>query len=384
MATRPESVFESNDTFFRNIHWQSLGALQKSNLELYLNAMPSFDVILSSLQAKGLFLDKKANGETINTFLQKYPNLVGANLQCSPVELLAQPLLAAKTPIDIASDEETYPEPFNDLKEEIDCYIAMLVDVLNNLLAQQPYDLERDKENVTEKEHALQAGKMALLLGMPIEDVLALLFHDIARPSIKDPKYGHEHHAKEGSEILSPLRLLSKDVQQPLPTDYAGQHAFAKYLLYTLCPPYQQLISETSKYTLGIQSADFAAQLGALPSLDSAELACEIYKIMFMRLIDDMSKVPTSEIRMKLGGKEPEYFDNPCNKDPQLIAKMVKRQLIKQLSATRESVDAMKEKLDVAIKLMLRAEPHSTNEDLYVKHRAVIDPLRSSAPSREL
>ena len=374
MVIRLLPVLRSASVLFKPLP-RSVVTLQKATLQRYSNEFPSFPTMLGALNQQGLFLDKKPVKYNMTNFLETNFKHSIPHLNRSPLQLLTEPLSSTTLSMDRFIETENYPAPFGLLSGEINCYIEILMDVFNNQLAQKPYEALCDQENVTEREHGLQAGKISYLLGMCLGDILALLFHDIARPSISNPLHGHSNHCKEGSVIL--LRSV-------LPIDYAGYHTFAKYLLYTFTPSYRDLISDTSKYSLKIQSKDLAWELGELNTLDSFQLANTIYKIMFMRLIDDMSKVPTCELRKRLG-KEPDHFDN------QLIQKMLSNQITmhlkeKLLHSTNieETVNDIKEKLDAALLLLLRARNHTTNPYLYEKHDEIIGKLLKENTSYSL
>lgn len=381
MATSEDRVFSS---LFKSIP-------EEATLDLYAQALPPFSVILAQLQKEGVFKGMKLVEDTpervksvdytIQDFLETPVVTMKANLHQSPAKILAQPLPAVAFSMDDTPiDAKLYPKQFAELIDEINCYIALIFDVLNNELAKKPYELKQDQENVTEKEHALEAGKIGMLLSMKLDDVLALLLHDIARPSINDADYGHSRHASEGSTITSPLGLS---------TDYSGLHTYAKYLLYKFCLPYKDLISPTSMRTLEIQSRGHAWDLGELNGMKPEELGPALYKIMFMRLIDDMSKVP-----IKFGQDETEHFDK-------LITSMLREQMVLRLNTMTqagpdipEAIQGMKDKLDAALRLLVRARDHSIKpskeiklgkkeqpkEDPYSKYRHIINPLLPGSP----
>jgi len=368
MATRRKSVFTSSAVLFQSLP-QSLMALEQTTLEKILMEIPPYATILSKLQAQGLFVDKHPVDYTIQQFLEDYVNQSKSALQCSSFQLLIKPLPYDALVKKILVEDEGYPEEFSSyaLFSRVDCYIDVLCDVLCNQLAQKPYEKLSDRENVTEQEHGLQAGKIAYLLGMSLDDILALLFHDIARPSVDDPKYADVHHATEGGIILSPLGLS---------IDYSSSHAFAKYILHTFSPSYRELISSTSLRTLTVQAKDWSAQLDALNRLDGKKLAVATFKIALMRAIDDQSKGPTLELTKRLEGNKPDYFSD------ELIHAMLHKQMAKHLtqliktSVNRdETITLFEAKLDTAISLLLRAKEYSLHPDMYDSYQQVIDPL---------
>jgi predicted HD phosphohydrolase len=361
MDTRQSaSLNTTSSSLFKPVS-QNVLALRKSTLAKYCSAMCNFSVMLEALQEQGLCKDHQPISYSMDDFLNTYFIDSSPFLSMSPIHLLANELS------ETVSEADDIPEMFSSLSNEIDCYLAMLIDVLNNQLAQKPYENVCDNENVTEQEHALQAGKIALITGMHACDVLALLFHDIARPSVNDPLHGHANHCKEGGIILSPLGLE---------VDYSSYHALAKYLLYTFCPPYKELISTVSEYSLGIQKKNLQEQFMELNQLSSQQLAPFLFQIIFMRLIDDMSKVPALELRKITGDKQVDYFNR------QMIEVMLKKQMMAhfhllahQSKNKDDSINQMKEKFDAAILLMLRARKYSNHSSLYEKYHAIIDLL---------
>lgn len=345
---------------------QSIAALQAFSLKAYIKKITPFSVILANLQEKGLFTSISSIDYTMEDYLKHYFKEQNAFLSIPPVYLIAQPLpLCEKEGQDAVLTEEWLP-----LSELITCYLSLLLDVLNNKLAQKPYEKVRDQENVTEQVHALQAAKIALLLGMNLSDVLALLFHDIARPSVDDPLHGHSNHCQEGSIILSPLGL---DI------DYSGYHAVAKFLLSQSCSRYEYLISDVSKYTLNIQKNSFVKEAQGLNHLSPQGLATYLFQIMFMRLIDDMSKVPELELRKILKDKETEYLSN------ETISAMLEKQMALHLQREMEKsknkteiIEEIKAKLEAAISLMLRAKSYTNNPSLYENYEEVFKSLEEN------
>lgn len=359
MQGRQPSLYSNSSVFFES-EFDDIRALQTSTLESYCETVANFSDILSLLHEKELFTHISATPYEMGHFLQTYFPVANQNLTVTPVDLIA-------TPLAIAVEEEGrfLAKECDSLALLVDCYLGIIMDVLNNKLAQKPYEKRCDQENVTEREHALQAGKIAYLLGMRLTDILALLLHDIARPSIADPSYGHANHCKEGRAILSPLGLT---------VDYSGYHAFAKFLLSQFCPAYKNLISNVSKYTLNIQKSTLFDEAKGLSHLHSQQLAHTFFQIMFMRLIDDMSKVP-EKLLTKKGAS---YFDDA------LILSMLKKQIVAHMHTEMDNskdkgatLAAMKEKLEGALSLLLRAKAHSHHPELYEKYKDICDPLVS-------
>ncbi len=372
MATREGSVFTTGNVLFQP-ESASIKALKETNLKFYTDHLPPFKDILATLNERGLFIGQNPIDFKFEDFL-----LVDCHIELTDesnaVELLAKPMPS------MSLNTGDYPAPFLPLKDKIDAYIAILLDVFNNQLALQPYEQLCDQENVTEREHGLQCAKICIELGMPLSDVLAMLLHDIARPSIPDPKYGHAFHSQEGSDILAPLDLTLSF--WGLPIDYSRFHTAAKYLLFTHCTPYQKLISDTSRISLiQYQMDQINTQLRGLEGLKSADLAYILYKLMFMRNIDDSGKVPTHEIQKKLGGEKPQYFDDPT------IERMLKHQMnvhLQKLSLDKECSVRMKrfeDDIDKALTLLSRSRKYSLNPKNIYQDYAHVLPADIQAPS---
>lgn len=354
MKGRESTTYGNSSVLFPAVSANIL-ALQESYLDLYCSNIEDFADILPILHKKGLFKHIEPIPYSMCDFLKAYFSDASPYARLSPMHLLAKPLPHSDFFQPLA-ETDTVPALFTSLSKPIHSYMAVLGEILNNQLAQRPYENLRDQENVTEQEHALQAGKIALLLGMQSSDVLALLFHDVARiPTADNALHGHSNHCEEGSTILSPLGLT---------VDYSGQHAFAKYLLYAFCPEYKALISPVSTFSLSIQEKKLQQSCLALQNMDAKQLANFMFQIMFMRLIDDMSKVPELELRKLLGGEKTDYFTSD------MIQTLVKNQLFSTLknlaensNNAEETVRDMEAKLEAALSLMLKAP------DLYDKYK---------------
>ncbi|KTC70237.1 hypothetical protein Lbir_1820 [Legionella birminghamensis] len=366
MATTATKVF-SNDPFVKiSANYRHL---LKTNLAVYWEELPDFPAILQKLRAKGYFEGQEAVDYTAADFLKEF-SLNEQMLKATPVELLCSPL----TSLEVLTAECSLPSEFTELSPNIECYIEIINDVLQNRLAQKPYDNPSDQENVTEQEHALQAGKLGLLLFGCLEDVLGLLLHDIARPSINDPVHGHSKHCQEGSKILAPLGLK---------IDYAGHHAFAKYLLNLCCPSYKKLISDTSIFTLNIQEKGLAEEIKDLSSLDSTALARVFYQLMLMRIIDDSSKVSNIDLKRRLRGNHPEFFDSAC------IHSMLRRQIglyLREKLGGNQPLEVIKteikSQLNEALFLLLRAKEASNAPQLYEKYESLLPACHTADPNQ--
>ena len=336
----------------------NLQALRVANFAGYCASIPAFKEILKGLQAKGWLTTNASCHYSMINFLQDVA--IDSDLDLSPVKILAQPL--PEFLVQISEEEkQPFPEAFKTLESKLENYEELLIETLNNKLAQQDYEEGiPTQENVSERVHALQAGKIASLV-MPPENILPMLLHDIARPTNSDQEYGHAHHCNEGSDICAPLGLS---------INYTLYHALAKYLLFHFCQPYTQgmtpetkgLISPVSTYSLPKQTESLGLLLTGLQTLEPIRMARFFYSIMFMRLIDDFSKVPVSELSRELRDKDTEYFSD------KLMANLFRKQLVihlHQLDASQEDIFLVLRKyelkLDVAISLLMRARQF-TNE----------------------
>jgi predicted HD phosphohydrolase len=272
----------------------------------------------------------------------------------------AEKLITLPLKNDISDDVKDIPEEFNQLSEKIKFFINVVIDILNNELAQRNYEAGvLDQENVSEREHGLQAGKIVFLLGSPLDHVLAMLLHDISRPSILSEVHSHVHHHKEGHIILAPLGLS---------IDYTLHHGVAKYFLKKMCPLYGKLISSVSQQSLAMQEKMLEEQFRILEKMDPDSRAAFVYKIMFMRLIDDFSKVPTLTLKTK-----PEYFND--NFIEQMIQTQISRHLNKLLvhnNNPEQTVTEYERKLDEALDLMIRAKEYSHHPELYQQHQPML------------
>lgn len=317
-------------TFFQNsIDWKTI------NLASYCEKISSFSDILFSFQQKGLFKNTSDCSYTMSDFLKE--KFINKTLDTPISQFLNKEL----TP----STDSLAPN----LSSKTTAYVELIIDVLNNKLAYKKYEQVSDRESVNERTHALQAAKISSQIYNDPAEVLMLLLHDIARVSIDDATHGHKNHCVEGSRILAPLQL---------PMDFVGLHAFAKQLLFLFCPAYKQLISPASQKSLNIQEGSFAAVIASLENLPAIELAKLFYGIMFSRLIDDESKVPTDMVQAQY------HSTNAI------------RQL---LSQRMQNLPEDTAKLDDAIRLLLRAKENSNNPQLYEDFKEVFAPFELSA-----
>ncbi len=355
MAANQQEVYSGiSPALFRALPTDS-SALKETCMETYLKALPDFATILGGLQSRGFFVGQETTSVNIHDFLQYLSPIPVRAMSLPPTQLLATPFALAhrEHAMDALIELEALPPVYQVLNEEITAYIALIIDVLNNDLAQKPYEQINDRENVTEKEHALQAGKLAYMFGLRLDDILAMLFHDIARPSIDDSSHGHINHANEGSSILAPLGLG---------LGFCASHGFAKYLLMQFCPPYKKLISKASKHSLGLQTKHLDEETTTLKEMDPLSLAHNCYKLVFFRILDDMSKASKSILEIYLAGAEIEYFSND------LIKKMLIKQFctrLKKLPNTPSAIQEIKNCLSTAISLLGRARQYSQHPEIY-------------------
>ncbi len=359
-VTRP--LVHATRFFSHSAH--NLTHLTADTLNSFTSQVAPFPNILKKLQEMTYFQDKTPVDYNFSNFLGS-KIYESHYLGCSATQLLGKSLPHS----DIAIPDEAVvnrvltqvPPSFQPLVPKMEFYIHALCDVYQNELAKRNYEAGvPDQENVSEREHALQAGKISCVLGLSEDVMLALHFHDVARPTQADSEYGHVNHHDEGNRILSPLKLT---------VDYAWYHAFAKFLLKEFCPPYQRLMSPVSQYSLTKQAASFQAQVDKLSTLKSSnQLASTLYKIMLMRLIDDMSKVPRAELEKD--GKKIEYVEDHVIK--QILARRVLQYCSVQMRQNSDEVASFERKIDDALQLMLRAREYTTNPGLYEKFDALI------------
>lgn len=371
MAANQQEVYSGlSQALFKALPADS-SALKETCMETYLKALPDFATILAGLQSRGFFIGKETTSVNLHDFLECISPIPVKAMSLPPTQLLATPFALAhrERPMEALIEAEPLPPVYQALNAEIAAYIALIIDVLNNELAQKPYENINDRENVTEREHALQAGKLAYMFGFALDDILAMLFHDIARPSIHDPAHGHINHAKEGSSILAPLGLS---------VGFSASHGFAKYLLMEFCPPYKKLISKASRYSLGIQIERLEAEITALKEMDALSLAHNSYKLAFFRILDDMSKASNSLLATYLAGAEVEYFSNG----------LIKNMLIKQFCAhlktiphTPTAIQEMQNRLSTAISLLARAREYSQHPEIYPSIEHLLDSAGSEDKS---
>jgi predicted HD phosphohydrolase len=327
----------------------NLTALSNSSLQMYLDRIPPIAQILERLIPGYLCENEFIKDYTIYDFLRERQYLANPFLMATPASMMQTdlPLTDDTRPTLLDCPDNMLP-----LRDKIQSYIHMIIDVLNNELADRMYEAGLpEQENVSERQHALQAGKIAILLRMLDGEVLEMILHDIARSTVDDAGHGHQHHCKEGDDIVAPLGL---------PTDYAWHHALAKHLLFEFCEPYQQLISQVSVLSLQVQKNKFAEQAKRLNMLSDEELGMKIYQLMLMRLIDDVSKVPDLLLTEKPNYLDDERLQNRLTKQMNLQLR-----LLNARDDFEVAIGVFEKKLNLAIEHMQRAKGYSRHPEIY-------------------
>lgn len=322
-------------TLFRSYH--NIATFKSRTLGYFTSSIPPYELILRGLQDKNYFINHKVPIVLRDNFGINNPDY----LRWTALQLSAQPIRQISHPLSI----------HDSLDSKIQSYVSILCDIFKNKLSERNYEPGiASQENTSERQHGLQIGKIAYLLGMKLDDVLGLLLHDIARMTVDGDDHGHAVHHLEGSVILAPLGLE---------TNYTFFHGFAKYLLNEFCPAYESLISPVSKLSLQVQKKSLEPQIEALDKLNDETLAHHIQKMMFSRLLDDLCKVPEQELIAVLQplGREIEYFNNIT----MLHMLFMKFSPYQNTNITPE----LNDKLDAALNLMLRAKEFSYNPGLY-------------------
>lgn len=336
----------------RNLLFQAhnLKPLKNTHLKHYLEAILPLSEIITQLQARGLFKNVSKIDYTMAQFLKE------KGLDENPVlKFTAVEMIKANTALHPSLMDPTFhcPKEFSALKPKISFYLDVIHDVLNNQLAQRMYEAGvPEHENVSERQHALQAAKIASLLKLSNAEILALGFHDIARMTHDNESHGHANHGKEGDDITQPLGFS---------VDYSYLHTFAKQLLFEFCPPYKELISPVSAESLKIQTEKFVEQAMRLEVMPAEALMKCLCQIMLMRLIDDMSKVPDS---LALDTSK-EALDKTLQRLLPTQMEINLRKLALQADNETEMLEQFEQKLDVALALLTRAKDYSKNPTLY-------------------
>jgi predicted HD phosphohydrolase len=227
-------------------------------------------------------------------------------------------------------------------------YCAKLLEVMNNKLSQRNYEPHlADRENVNERQHALEASKIGRQLGFSTEFQLVLFLHDIGRITHVSVAHGHKYHAKEGGLILEPLGL----------SEYPIHHAFAKFLLNEFCPPYKTLISPLSITSLSAQNISFQSIIENLQKMEPKALLQFCYKMMTLRAVEEFGKCPVTEFNHTDGE---ELFLNDA--EFEFLIKNKLHTLNSQLKTKPDARVIHNKNLDVALDLLNRT-PHTLREE---------------------
>lgn len=254
--------------------------------------LPSFVELLQYCSDHGVPLS--VNDETHATYNMKQhiaTRLSPKHLNATPKVILNSPLPSKLTAQYRSHSLESLP---SQLPAKLSGHAAIIHDYLTNLisalyndLSKRFYDPKSGGENITEGEHAKQAAKIAIQLGLPLDDVLAMLFHDISRCTVDSVAHSNQYHSLESHIVITPLGLR-------LP--FAKFHTFAKFLLQSSQKYSNDLLSPFSQQSMGIQKSYLAQHLRELQQ--QQHLHEFLYTIMLMRLIDDQSKLPMSHLNL--------------------------------------------------------------------------------------
>src|SRR3990167_2871645 len=334
----------------------NLTQLKTAKLGVYFRAIPNCTTLLKALNSKGQFLGKEPLTYDANQFLQEeIPQ--HSFLEKTPIELMNHSLRGTSFHSDSSQLEriltQSLPKEFKSLNRKITFYILLIEDVFTNKLAQRNYESGLPEyENVSEQLHGLQAGKLATLLGFSRNEVLAMLFHDLARPTHEQDDRGHASHHSEGHHILMPLGLS---------TSFAWYHAYAKFLLKELCEPYPTLLSPVSHRSLTLQKQNMLEQIANLHQHNSQALAKTLYKLMFLRLIDDFSKIPQMALN-----KNVEYLTQDKIRHL-LLVQIIEHceKMAKSVKNKKQTAGVFNNQLEIAMAHLLRPQAFSNNPALY-------------------
>jgi predicted HD phosphohydrolase len=145
-------------------------------------------------------------------------------------------------------------------------------------------------EAVTEFEHALQSGALALEQGQPDKIVAACFLHDVGHLLLDEHSRRVDsldtdlQHERIGSKWLA--RAFNAEVSGPV-----GLHVAAKRYLCTIDAHYHSGLSASSKRSLVVQggpmSLEQAAAFAAIPGAQEATI---------VRRIDDKAKVSGQKV----------------------------------------------------------------------------------------
>jgi predicted HD phosphohydrolase len=142
-------------------------------------------------------------------------------------------------------------------------------------------------EKITQKEHVLQAAKIATICGAPNYIIMGLLWHDcgqiIEKDHVGDEKYLHSHHAEIG------YKWLIKNGYSSKVANIARYHTIAKVILCSRIPNYYDNLSNASKESYEIQKIKHKDKIQKLVELVDFE------EYLFSRMCDDMAKLENME-----------------------------------------------------------------------------------------
>jgi predicted HD phosphohydrolase len=341
MLSNKLSLFRSFSSFNKN----GLG----KTLHSYFIDFPSSSQLLNEFS-----LNKKQSKLNVQNVLKEMN--VNSNLQLTAPHLLNMPIKHHHE--NLKDLNLIFPDKLNKISHKLTDYSTMLLNVMGNKFSQRDYELDlSEKENISERRHADQATKIGLQLGLSDDLLLALFFHDVGRVTHSSVSYGHKHHAYEGSLILKPLSLFN----------YTGYHAFAKFLLNKFCASYEELISPLSKKSLAIQEVDFSQIKIMLAKVEPELLLRFCYKIMILRLIDDLSKIPDE----LLNSMTPDERYLTHDEIKSLIIKKLTTECQCLVNTKSEDYQLYENDLDVALSLLHRADQYLQSENIATKSQSL-------------
>lgn len=135
-------------------------------------------------------------------------------------------------------------------------------------------------EDLSIRDHQLQAAALAAGAGHPASLIAAALLHDIGWALPR----GAQNHDRSGAEILAALF-------PPAVVDPVRRHVAAKRYLVTADPDYLACLSQASIDTLALQggpmTSEEALQFAAMPGFEAA---------VILRRIDDAAKIPGKRV----------------------------------------------------------------------------------------
>ncbi len=137
---------ELNKNIFFAKENPSITPFYHSSLNSYLSELPDFPDFIHQLFAKKLSNLAECTPLNIKTFLNESQFCL-SSLNIPPEKLVASALYEHSHWQElIVPTLNNYPQEYSTLNKKIDCYLALLIDVLNNDLAQKLYEQEIDRE----------------------------------------------------------------------------------------------------------------------------------------------------------------------------------------------------------------------------------------------